>query len=54
MATIDSADTATGTGRGLGVELNALNPIPESERRGPPRSRLWPGFGAHVRGLGLS
>jgi purine-cytosine permease-like protein len=39
---------------GLGVELNALNPIPESERKGRPATLFWPWFGANVSVLGLS
>jgi purine-cytosine permease-like protein len=35
------------------VELNALNPIPESERKGRPASLFWPWFGANVSVLGL-
>ncbi|WP_159797460.1 purine-cytosine permease family protein [Puerhibacterium puerhi] len=38
---------------GLAVELNALNTIDESERRGRPRSLFWPWFGANVSVLGL-
>jgi purine-cytosine permease-like protein len=43
---------ATGPAR-LAVELNALNPIPEEERHGTPRSLFWPWFGANVSVLGL-
>jgi nucleobase:cation symporter-1, NCS1 family len=39
---------------GLNVELNALNPIPESERKGRPATLFWPWFGANVSVLGLS
>ena len=38
---------------GLSVELNALNPIPEEERHGDPRSLFWPWFAANVSVLGL-
>ncbi|SFC42684.1 Purine-cytosine permease [Nocardioides terrae] len=38
---------------GLAVELNALNPIPEDERRGRPADLFWPWFGANVSVLGL-
>jgi purine-cytosine permease-like protein len=41
-------------GAALNVELNALNPIPESERRGRPATLFWPWFGANVSVLGLS
>ena len=54
MATIDTAQAATGAPRGLGVELNALNPIPESERGGRPRSLFWPWFAANVSVFGIS
>ncbi len=54
MATTNTARAATGTGRGLGVELNALNPIPQSERRGRPRSLFWPWFAANVSVFGIS
>jgi purine-cytosine permease-like protein len=38
----------------LNVELNALNTIAESERKGRPASLFWPWFGANVSVLGLS
>jgi NCS1 family nucleobase:cation symporter-1 len=38
---------------GLSIELNALNPIPEGERRGTSRTLFWPWFGANVSVLGL-
>lgn len=38
----------------LAVELNALNPIPESERHGRPASLFWPWFGANVSVLGIA
>ncbi|HEY0246976.1 MAG TPA: cytosine permease [Gryllotalpicola sp.] len=47
-ATPDAAPTA------LNVELNALNTIAESERKGRPSSLFWPWFGANVSVLGLS
>lgn len=40
--------------RALAIELNALNPIPESERRGRPASLFWPWFGANVSVLGVA
>ena len=43
-----------GSRTALNVELNALNPIPESERKGRPASLFWPWFGANVSVLGLS
>ena len=39
---------------GLAVELNALNPIPESERHGRAASLFWPWFGANVSVLGIA
>ncbi|NNC11713.1 allantoin permease [Planctomonas sp. JC2975] len=36
------------------IELNALNSIDESERRGRPRSLFWPWFAANVSVLGVS
>ncbi len=36
------------------IELNALNPIDESERRGTPRGLFWPWFAANVSVLGVS
>jgi NCS1 family nucleobase:cation symporter-1 len=38
----------------LGVELNGINTIAESERKGTARSLFWPWFGANVSVLGLS
>jgi NCS1 family nucleobase:cation symporter-1 len=38
----------------LGVELNGINTIQESERKGTARSLFWPWFGANVSVLGLS
>ncbi|HLL63990.1 MAG TPA: cytosine permease [Propionibacteriaceae bacterium] len=54
MATTDTPDTATGAARGLNVELNALNTIAESERRGKPRDLFWPWFAANVSVFGIS
>ena len=54
MATIDTPPAATGATRGLSVELNALNPIPESERGGRPGSLFWPWFAANVSVFGIS
>ena len=36
------------------VELNGINTIQESERKGKARSLFWPWFGANVSVLGLS
>jgi purine-cytosine permease-like protein len=52
---VDTADASRDTApTGLNVELNALNPIPESERKGRPATLFWPWFGANVSVLGLS
>ena len=54
MATTDTPDTATGAARGLGVELNGINTIAETERQGKPRDLFWPWFAANVSVLGIS
>ena len=54
MATTDTPDAATGAARGLGVELNALNTIAESDRKGRPRNLFWPWFAANVSVFGIS
>ena len=46
-------DTPAAVPARLAVELNALNPIPEDERHGSPRTLFWPWFGANVSVLGL-
>jgi NCS1 family nucleobase:cation symporter-1 len=46
--------TPTETPARLGVELNGINTIGESERKGKARSLFWPWFGANVSVLGLS
>jgi len=52
---VDIADGARDSApAGFNVELNALNPIPESERKGRPATLFWPWFGANVSVLGLS
>ncbi|MBV9384777.1 MAG: cytosine permease [Streptosporangiaceae bacterium] len=38
----------------LGVELNGINVISESERKGRPRSLFWPWFAANISVLGVS
>jgi nucleobase:cation symporter-1, NCS1 family len=47
---------ATGTAelRPLQVEMNGINVIAESERKGHPRDLFWPWFAANVSVLGLS
>ncbi|AYG02423.1 purine-cytosine permease family protein [Gryllotalpicola protaetiae] len=52
MATSTDA-TRDAAPAGFAVELNALNPIPESERKGRPATLFWPWFGANVSVLGL-
>ncbi|WP_022881211.1 purine-cytosine permease family protein [Gryllotalpicola ginsengisoli] len=47
------ADTPDPAPTGLAVELNALNTISESERKGRPAGLFWPWFGANVSVLGL-
>jgi nucleobase:cation symporter-1, NCS1 family len=50
-----TTDTSTGQpSSALGVELNGLNSIDESERRGRPSSLFWPWFAANVSVLGAS
>jgi NCS1 family nucleobase:cation symporter-1 len=39
---------------GFGVELNGINVIAESERKGVPRSLFWPWFAANVSVLAIS
>lgn len=39
---------------GIGVELNGLNSIDESERKGSPSSLFWPWFAANVSVFALS
>ncbi|MCI0159218.1 cytosine permease [Leifsonia shinshuensis] len=50
----DRPDRAGGAAATLGVELNGLNTIHESERRGRARDLFWPWFGANVSVFGLS
>lgn len=50
----DTPDVPTAPAPGLGVELNGLNTIHESERKGRPRDLFWPWFGANVSVFGLS
>src|SRR5947209_4019014 len=40
--------------RPLQVEMNGINVIAESERKGHPRDLFWPWFAANASGLGLS
>ncbi|MEO8907679.1 MAG: cytosine permease, partial [Microbacteriaceae bacterium] len=50
-----TTDTSTGQpSAGLGVEINGLNSIDESERKGLPRDLFWPWFAANVSVLGVS
>jgi NCS1 family nucleobase:cation symporter-1 len=58
MTTTDRAalqpTTPTGPGAARGIELNGLNTIDESERRGKARDLFWPWFGANVSVFGIS
>src|SRR5690349_23190923 len=40
--------------RPLQVEMNGINVIAESERKGRPRDLFWPWFAANVSVLGIS
>src|SRR6266581_5804570 len=46
--------TAAADARPLQVEMNGINVIAESERKGHPRDLFWPWFAANVSVLGLS
>lgn len=50
----DRPDRIGGAATAFGVELNGLNTIHESERRGRARDLFWPWFGANVSVFGLS
>ena len=39
---------------GLPLEINGINVIPDSERRGKPRQLFWPWFAANIAVLGIS
>src|SRR4051812_37514190 len=39
---------------GMGIELNGIEVIDESERSGTPRSLFWPWFAANISVLGIS
>ena len=57
MTTTDRADATSRTPSGpapRGIELNGLNTIDESERKGRPRDLFWPWFGANVSVFGIS
>jgi nucleobase:cation symporter-1, NCS1 family len=45
---------AEGASPRVAVELNGINVIAESERKGTPRQLFWPWFGANVSVLGLA
>jgi purine-cytosine permease-like protein len=49
-----SNTTGTGELRPLQVEMNGINVIAETERKGHPRDLFWPWFAANVSVLGLS
>src|SRR6266705_1604850 len=40
--------------RPLQIEMNGINVISESERKGRPRDLFWPWFAANISVLGLS
>jgi NCS1 family nucleobase:cation symporter-1 len=46
--------STSGSGGGLGVEVNGINVISEDERKGKPRDLFWPWFAANISVLGLS
>lgn len=50
----DTPDSAGSLPPGFTVELNGLNTIQESERKGRARDLFWPWFGANVSVFGLS
>ncbi|WP_348788598.1 cytosine permease [Leifsonia sp. NPDC080035] len=50
----DAPDRAGSAATTFGVELNGLNTIHESERKGRARDLFWPWFGANVSVFGLS
>jgi nucleobase:cation symporter-1, NCS1 family len=50
----DRPDRGGAAATTFGVELNGLNTIHESERRGRARDLFWPWFGANVSVFGLS
>jgi NCS1 family nucleobase:cation symporter-1 len=65
MTTDSAPTTASASGSALAVELNGLNVIPESERKGNPRDLFWPwcasnisvfgiSYGSYVLGFGIS
>ena len=49
-----SSTAADAAGRTLGVELNGINVVHESEHKGRPRDLFWPWFAANVSVLGVS
>jgi purine-cytosine permease-like protein len=54
MTALEDTPDAPPASGGLRIELNALNTIQESERKGRPRDLFWPWFGANVSVFGLS
>ncbi|GAA1439822.1 purine-cytosine permease family protein [Leifsonia poae] len=50
----DRPDAPPAPAQALGVELNGLNTIHESERKGRARDLFWPWFGANVSVFGLA
>ena len=54
MTTVDDDRAEAPRPNAMTIELNALNSIDESERRGTPRGLFWPWFAANVSVLGVS
>ena len=58
MSTPSTSAVTTNDGRNdaraLPVEMNGINVIADSERKGRPRDLFWPWFGSNVSVLGLS
>jgi NCS1 family nucleobase:cation symporter-1 len=52
--TSSSTQAPDGTRAPRGVEVNGINSIEESERKGRPRDLFWPWFAANVSVLGVS
>ncbi|MFS4096235.1 purine-cytosine permease family protein [Streptomyces sp. AF1A] len=50
----DASPDDRSAGRSVQVETHGLDVIGDAERRGSPRTLLWPWFGANVSVLGLS
>ncbi len=55
MTTVSDRSQGRTTGAGVpaGVELNGINVIAESERKGRPRDLFWPWFASNISVLGI-